>query len=148
MKTPTWITAGFAQKFAGENGANFHYTAKQKEEFAKNPDLFLKYSKMIESELNQRFKFILKNTKDAKAAKDFAANEMMTKLNGNKELIEAMVPKHFGVGCRRPTPGNGFLVSLHCQCWQWIDINNVLPGSFKPRQRSCFHEWADSGGCT
>lgn len=23
VRTPTWITAGFAQKYAGENGANF-----------------------------------------------------------------------------------------------------------------------------
>lgn len=113
IKTPTWITAGFAQKFAGKNGANFRYTDKQKKEFAENPDLFLKYSKMIESELNQRFKFILKNTPEAKAAKDFAANEMGTKLDGNQRLMDAMIPKNFGVGCRRPTPGNGFLEALN-----------------------------------
>lgn len=113
VKTPTWITAGFAQKFAGENGANFRYTAKQKKEFAENPELFLKYSKMIESELNQRFKFILKNTKEAAAAKEFAANEMATKLNGNERIMDAMIPKNFSVGCRRPTPGNGFLEALN-----------------------------------
>lgn len=113
IKTPTWITAGFAQKFAGENGANFRYTEKQKKEFAENPDLSLKYSKMIESELNQRFKFILKNTPEAKMAMDFAANEMATKLEGNERLCETMIPKNFGVGCRRPTPGNGFLEALN-----------------------------------
>ncbi|KAK5077996.1 hypothetical protein LTR64_003600 [Lithohypha guttulata] len=113
IKTPTWITAGFAQKFAGKNGANFAYTARQKEEFDKNPALHLKYSKMIESELNQRFKFILKNTPEAKMAVDFAANEMATKLDGNEELCDAMIPKNFGVGCRRPTPGNGFLEALN-----------------------------------
>lgn len=133
VRTPTWITAGFAQKFAGESGANFHYTAKQKEEFMKNPDLFLKYSKMIESELNQRFKFILKNTKDAEAAKAFAANEMKTKLNGNENLIEAMVPKNFGVGCRRPTPGNGFLEALNrdnVHVFTNGPIEKITPGGF------------------
>ena len=113
VKTPTWITAGFAQKFAGENGGNFRYTDKQKKEFTENPELFLKYSKMIESELNQRFKFILKNTKEAAAAKEFAANEMATKLNGNERIMDAMIPKNFSVGCRRPTPGNGFLEALN-----------------------------------
>lgn len=113
IKSPTWITAGFAQKFAGENGANFRYTAQQKKEFEENPELFLKYSKMIESELNQRFKFILKNTPEAKAAVDFAANEMTTKLQGNEKLCDTMIPKNFGVGCRRPTPGNGFLEALN-----------------------------------
>jgi hypothetical protein len=38
--------------------------------FKDNPELYLKYSKMIESELNQRFKFILKNTPESKAAKE------------------------------------------------------------------------------
>ena len=28
---------------------------------------------------------------------------MSTKLAGKKELIDAIVPKNFGVGCRRPT---------------------------------------------
>ena len=112
IKTSTWITAGFAQKFAGENGANFNYTEKQKKEFADNPELYLKYSKMIESELNQRFKFILKNTPESAAAKDFASNEMTTKLSGNERLCDKMIPKDYLVGCRRPTPGNGFLEAL------------------------------------
>ena len=28
---------------------------------------------------------------------------MTKKLAGNKELVEAMIPRNFGVGCRRPT---------------------------------------------
>jgi cation diffusion facilitator CzcD-associated flavoprotein CzcO len=119
IRSPTWITAGFAMKFAGPNGANFEYTPEQQKIFQENPELYLRYSKMIESELNQRFKFILKGTPDAEAAKQFAINEMSRKLNGNEQLIEAMVPKDFGIGCRRPTPGNGFLEALiqdnvHC----------------------------------
>src|ERR1700761_5163820 len=39
---------------------------------------------------------------------------MMQKLGPTKpELLEAIIPKNFGVGCRRPTPGNGFLESLN-----------------------------------
>jgi hypothetical protein len=45
-------------------------TPTQKQLFKEQPKLYLKYSKMIESELNQRFKFILKNTPEAKAAKE------------------------------------------------------------------------------
>jgi len=37
---------------------------------------------------------------------------MSTKLEGDKELIDAIIPKNFGIGCRRPTPGNGFLEAL------------------------------------
>lgn len=45
-------------------------TPEQQKAFADNPELFLKYSKMIESELNVRFKFILNGTKEAEGAKE------------------------------------------------------------------------------
>ena len=44
-------------------------TEDQKEYFRKNPTKYLKYIKMIESELNQRFKFILNGTTEAHQAK-------------------------------------------------------------------------------
>lgn len=37
---------------------------------------------------------------------------MRRKLKGNKEISEALIPKSFAVGCRRPTPGEGFLEAL------------------------------------
>lgn len=37
---------------------------------------------------------------------------MRRKLNGHEEIIEAIVPKDFTIGCRRPTPGEGFLEAL------------------------------------
>lgn len=112
IRTPTWVTSGFAQRFAGEGNVNFEYTAQQKKYFTEHPDMFLKYSKMIESELNGRFRFILRNTAEAQDAAQFATAEMTKRLGGNKQLVDAIVPKHFGVGCRRPTPGGGFLEAL------------------------------------
>lgn len=38
---------------------------------------------------------------------------MKTKLGGNTKLMEAIIPKDFNVGCRRPTPGNGYLEALN-----------------------------------
>lgn len=38
--------------------------------------------------------------------------EMRRKLAGKPEIAETMVPKDFAVGCRRPTPGNGYLEAL------------------------------------
>jgi cation diffusion facilitator CzcD-associated flavoprotein CzcO len=120
IRSPTWITAGFAQRFAGPGGENFSCkasfkmvrtqlltsytdTEEQKRDFERDPEKLLKYCKGIENELNQRFKFILQGTPEAAAAKDYATKEMSLKLAGNKELIDAIVPKDFGVGCRRPT---------------------------------------------
>lgn len=33
----------------------------------------------------------------------FAAKEMAQKLGHNKALVDHIIPKDFGVGCRRPT---------------------------------------------
>jgi cation diffusion facilitator CzcD-associated flavoprotein CzcO len=37
---------------------------------------------------------------------------MKKKLNGDSRIIDKIVPKDFPVGCRRPTPGEGFLEAL------------------------------------
>jgi hypothetical protein len=56
IRTPTWITAGFAQRKAGPGGANFEFTQGQKDEFCNDPEAYVKYRKDIENELNRRFK--------------------------------------------------------------------------------------------
>ena len=112
VRSPTWITAGFAQKYAGPDGANFEYSEKQKRKFAENLPEYVRYTKEIEDELNQRFKFILNGTPEAREAKEFSTGQMQDKLKGRQDLINMLVPTKFGVGCRRPTPGNGFLEAL------------------------------------
>ncbi len=37
---------------------------------------------------------------------------MKRKLKGNQRLMDAIIPKNFPIGCRRPTPGEEFLESL------------------------------------
>lgn len=37
---------------------------------------------------------------------------MHRRLKGDQRLIDAIVPTKFVVGCRRPTPGNGYLEAL------------------------------------
>ncbi|KAE9408295.1 FAD/NAD-P-binding domain-containing protein [Gymnopus androsaceus JB14] len=112
IRSPTWITPGFAQQFAGPGGKNFCYTEEQKKLYNDDPRHALRYRKMIESELNERFKFIVQGTPEQKAALEFANKDMRQRLNGNQRLIDAIVPTSFVVGCRRPTPGNGYLEAL------------------------------------
>ncbi|KAM0751744.1 FAD/NAD-P-binding domain-containing protein [Meredithblackwellia eburnea MCA 4105] len=113
IRSPTWITAAFAQDFAGVGGKNYKYTDEHKAKFAADPVHGLKYRKMMESELNKRFKFIVQGTPEQKRALEFADADMRQKLKGNQRLIDALVPTKFVVGCRRPTPGNGYLEALN-----------------------------------
>lgn len=101
---------------------------EQKDEFRNDPAKYIKYRKEVEGELNSRFKLVnlphwipkiavtdlsqlLKDTPEQAEAKRYSINEMKTKLGSNQRLIEKMIPE-FAVGCRRPTPGNGYLEAL------------------------------------
>ncbi|CAE7016321.1 hypothetical protein PTNB73_01379 [Pyrenophora teres f. teres] len=112
VRSPIWITAGFAQTWAGKNGANFRYSEDQLKYLSDNPQKYLEYRKQIENELNQRFKFIIKGSEEARLAREYAATEMRTKLNNDPRLTEKMIPKNFNPGCRRPTPAPGYLEAL------------------------------------
>lgn len=136
VRSPIWITAGFAQQFAGKDGANFSYSEHQKQWLRDNPDKYLEYRKVIESELNQRFKFIIKGTAAAEEARTYSENEMRQKLNQDPRLIDKVIPKDFNVGCRRPTPGNGFLEALtasNTTCFT-DPIGKIIPKGFVDHQ--------------
>jgi hypothetical protein len=94
VRSPTWITAGFAQKYAGPNGGNFRCefslfdmitptdclldTEQQQQGFATDFEDYVQYTKNIEDELNQRFKFILNGTPEAREAKEVRGSKWLT----------------------------------------------------------------------
>ncbi|KAF9884521.1 hypothetical protein FE257_001709 [Aspergillus nanangensis] len=137
IRSPTWITTGFAQKFAGPRGANFDYTEEQKRHYQQHPEEYLKYCKELDEELSQNFAMILTGTPEAKAAADFSKEEMKKKLGHRTDLANHLIPTEFGVGCRRPTPGNGFLEALTTQ-----NVTTFL----QPMQRITKNGFIDSNG--
>ncbi|KAF5628927.1 sterigmatocystin biosynthesis monooxygenase stcW [Fusarium sp. NRRL 52700] len=124
IRSPTWITSSFAAKFAGPDGANYDYTEEQKAAWSANPAAYLEYRRQIEAELNSRFGLYIDHTPEQKAAREFGIAEMTKKLKGKEELLDALLPD-FAVGCRRTTPGNGYLEALcHPKCeviWGKVD---------------------------
>ncbi|CAI4215879.1 unnamed protein product [Parascedosporium putredinis] len=70
IRQPTWMTAGFAQKFAGPNGDNFHYGAEQQEYFRTHPDEYLEYCKQLESEISRMFPLFLRGSPESAAARE------------------------------------------------------------------------------
>nr|QFR37238.1 flavin-containing monooxygenase [Cyberlindnera americana] len=112
VRSKFWITAGFAQKFAGKDGANFTYTKEQINVMKNDPVKYLTYRKNIESDLNQRFRSVMRDSEEQKESREYAESEMKRKLASKPEIAEKVIPQDFGVGCRRPTPGNGFLEAL------------------------------------
>ncbi|TVY43886.1 putative sterigmatocystin biosynthesis monooxygenase [Lachnellula subtilissima] len=112
IRQPTWITAGFAQKYSGPGGTNFDFTEERKTEFVNHPETYHAYRKAIESELNGRFKLILKDSPEQAEAVRFSTEDMKSKLGAKGAAIAEKIIPDFAVACRRPTPGNGYLESL------------------------------------
>ncbi|KAI1400682.1 putative dimethylaniline monooxygenase [Hypoxylon fuscum] len=112
IRSPGWVTAGFGQRFAGKGGSNFKYSELQRYILANDPKKYLAYRKKIESELNSRFRFILNGSTEQQEAREAAAEDMRRKLAKKPEIADTIIPKNFAVGCRRPTPGNGYLEAL------------------------------------
>ncbi|PWY84381.1 cyclohexanone monooxygenase [Aspergillus eucalypticola CBS 122712] len=128
IRTPTWITAGFAQSHAGPGGANFEFTEEQKKTFRENPEKYLEYRRAIEGELNKRFRFVIVDSKEQAEAREYSIRDMTTKLGNDPRLVKALLP-NFAVGCRRPTPGNGYLESLTKENVRVVtdNISKVVP---------------------
>ena len=100
VRNRIWITAGFAQAFAGIDGANFVYNDEQRKLFS-DPDAYLAYRKAIEDELNRRFSFIINGSEAQRAAREFSEIEMKTLLKDRPDLLDKIMPTNFDVGCRR-----------------------------------------------
>src|SRR5438034_1365322 len=73
-----WIAAGFAQAFAGKDGANFIYNDEQPKP-SDSPDAYLTHRKAVEDELNHRFACI---TNDSEAVREHLENEGKSLLKG------------------------------------------------------------------
>jgi cation diffusion facilitator CzcD-associated flavoprotein CzcO len=110
LRSPVWVTTGFGAQYAGPNGTNFSYSEEQKKKFETDPEGFDQYVRGLEGELNKRFTLMHNHSKDQKISRDYVAEQMRKSLS-NEELAARMVP-NFGLGCRRMTPGEGYLQSL------------------------------------
>ena len=86
------------------------------------------YRKDVEEQLNSRFKMLHKDTPEQAEAVRFSTNDMKTKLGPNNPLADFLIPK-FAVGCRRPTPGNGYLESLTKENVRVVtdEISEIVP---------------------
>lgn len=94
VRNRTWVTASFAQKFAGPNGANLFFSEEQMERWSQNPEEYLSYRKEVEAELNGRFRLYLKYSFEQKEALDYSTSQMKEKLAGKPELRDKLIPDY------------------------------------------------------
>jgi cation diffusion facilitator CzcD-associated flavoprotein CzcO len=110
FREPTWISANYEAQFTPE-GKNFAYTEEQKRQLRENPEELFKLRKAIEHSLNHFFQAMLIDTPRQLGMADAIKELMQTRLNNNPELCAKLIPD-WKAGCRRLTPGEGYLEAL------------------------------------
>ncbi|KAF2151574.1 FAD/NAD(P)-binding domain-containing protein [Myriangium duriaei CBS 260.36] len=88
---------------------NPRYTDEERQRF-RDPEEHLKHRKTIISKTNKSFYIFMKGENNQEGMR-LASKQMAEKLNHDPELCEKLIPK-WELGCRRITPGPGYLESF------------------------------------
>jgi cation diffusion facilitator CzcD-associated flavoprotein CzcO len=114
IRSPTWISGGFGDVAMMElgrdpNQTDFHRS--ERELFAKDAAEYLRFRKVIESGGNLIHESTIPGTKMQREGEEIFTNGMRERLKAKPEIFEAIKPT-FAPGCRRLTPGIGYLEAL------------------------------------
>jgi cation diffusion facilitator CzcD-associated flavoprotein CzcO len=88
------------------------YTDEEKQRFRDDPEYLLLYRKRLESTVNNLFDVFISGSEVSRMADETMRAEMNRRIGpGHEELKEKLIPK-WSPGCRRLTPGDGYLEAL------------------------------------
>jgi cation diffusion facilitator CzcD-associated flavoprotein CzcO len=110
IRSPAWVYYRVPpSKHLGRevDDANPEYSESDKQKFS-DPESHKEYRKGIIHRTNKMFKIFIKDEQHNAETMAFGATQMAEKLNHDPRLCDALIPK-FQVGCRRVTPGPGYL---------------------------------------
>ncbi|KAJ5083738.1 hypothetical protein N7456_013165 [Penicillium angulare] len=114
VRTPTWISSNFlAEKTP--NGLNFAYTEEQKKEFSESPEAHFKYRRDLEAGVNVTYHAMRTDNPIHSMMVNDIKRQMEQRMQGIKdpEVVSKMLSIGFTAGCRRLTPGDGYLEAFH-----------------------------------
>ncbi|OJD29100.1 fad nad-binding domain-containing protein [Diplodia corticola] len=117
IRSPTWIAPPI-----GSSGQR-EYTEEEKEAFRTQPGALLAHRKEIEDGMNRYFAVFQKNSPEQVTFRAALATSMRQALSPRPDLAAALIPS-WSVGCRRFTPGPGYLSAL-----QAANVHVVHPTS-------------------
>ncbi|PSK36081.1 hypothetical protein B9Z65_5896 [Elsinoe australis] len=108
----TWISPPFGQAIQDELGMkSFTFTEEQRERFRNDPKAFFEFRHKIEVDGNGIHALTIRGTEMQKGAQHHFEQSMKDRLSKRPDIYEQMKPT-FAPGCRRLTPGPGFLEAL------------------------------------
>ncbi|KAF4959661.1 hypothetical protein FSARC_10671 [Fusarium sarcochroum] len=131
MRQPTWISVNFLIEKAPD-GANHAYSEDQKKQWREDPQALYEYRKDLEKSINAFF-FVMCLDHPAQPFYEGLCKERMhASMINNPELEKRFSPK-FRPGCRRITPGDGYLEALqqpNCHD-SWDPIERITEGGIQ-----------------
>ncbi|RAH41072.1 flavin-containing monooxygenase [Aspergillus brunneoviolaceus CBS 621.78] len=88
------------------------YTEAEKEVFRTDPARFLQYRKAVDGVMQERFPIFLRHHPLHDMTTEMITQMVQSRVGPDREDIAKLFTPTFSPGCRRPTPGDGFLESL------------------------------------
>ena len=105
-----WAKNGVTDVNPGER--QYTFTDLDKKRFQEDPAYLLQFRKSIEAELNAGFGMYQKGSDMSNRYREVITNEMNRRMgDGHEELKKFIIPK-WSPGCRRISPGDGYLEAL------------------------------------
>lgn len=90
----------------------YTFTAEDKRRFAEEPGYLLAFRKKIEAEINSLFGMYIQGSQMSQNFRKAITEEMNRRMGpGHEELKKFIIPK-WSPGCRRVSPGDGYLEAL------------------------------------
>lgn len=88
-----------------------HYTEKEKQRFREDPQYLQEYRTRMEKSFAAGWDMFYRNSELNVKFKEFTQNSMRQRLGDRDDLKEKIIP-NWSPGCRRLTPGEGYLEAL------------------------------------
>ncbi|KAI1865023.1 uncharacterized protein JN550_008569 [Neoarthrinium moseri] len=114
VRSKTWITNPFGDIVMHKLGLDpkkLDFSPEQRREFAENPTKLLAFRRAIEEDGNTIHAVSMQGSDMQRTAVDAFRAAMKERLSAKPEIADFLIPT-FAVGCRRATPGPGYLESL------------------------------------
>lgn len=119
VRSPVWIAPalhadadrGVSPASAANPGAH-QYSAADRAAFAADPDAYLAYRRRLEAGLHRsKFRRNIRGSPENDALRRACLDTMLQRLGGSSEWLARLTPD-FAPGCKRLTPGPGYLEAL------------------------------------
>lgn len=111
-RSRTWISPSFGQQLWDKHGfEGFEIPQDLKKKFEEEEGFYEKFRLAVEEDGNAIHGVTIKGTKIQIEAKEMFEKHMRERLKEHPEIFEKLVPD-FSPGCRRLTPGPGYLEAL------------------------------------